>query len=179
MSEKIILIDDGKILANDMEVAECLDAYFTNRTSSLHIEPKFKVTLEQLQSEQMVISKIESLKTIRVFVPLKNAFTVENSTFQFCHVNPMEVIRQIESLDKSKSNSGGIPTSELRDTKRIVCPYLNDCINSAILDCKFLDELKNADISPIFKGHDPTSKVNFRPMSVLSSTFKVHERILK
>ena len=89
------------------------------------------------------------------------------------------MIRQIDSLDKCKSHSGCIPPSKLRDTKRAVSPYLTDCINTAILDYKFPDELKKADVLPVFKGHDPTSMVNFRPISVLSSNSKVHERILK
>ena len=56
---------------------------------------------------------------------------------------------------------------------------MTDCITSAILDCKFPDELKKADILPIFKENDPTSKINFRLISVLSSASKVYERILK
>ena len=51
-------------------------------------------------------------------------------------------MRQIELLDKSKSNSGSIPTFILKDKKDIVCPYLTDCINSAIFDCNFPDEQK-------------------------------------
>ena len=179
MNEKIILIDDGKILANDLEVAEYLHTYFTNGKSSLHIEPTFKVIPEQLHNEKVVISAIEKAKSHKSIYTIKERFHVENSSFQICHVNPMEVIRQIESLDNGRSNSGGTPTFKLRDTKRIICPYLTDCINSAILDCKFPDELKNAYISPIFKGHNPTSKVNFRPISLLSPTSKVYERILK
>ena len=88
-------------------------------------------------------------------------------------------MRQIELLDKSKSNSGSIPTSILKDTKDIVCPYLTDCINSAIFDCNFPDELKKADVSPILKEFDSTSSSNLRPISVLPSTSKIYERILK
>ena len=135
-----------------MEVAECLNAYFTNITSSLHIEPTFKVIPEQLQAEKMVTSAIEKFTSDKSICTIKERFHVENSSFEFCHVNPMKVMRQRESLDNSRSSSGGIPTSKLRDTKRIVCPYLTDCINSAILDCKSPDELKNTDISHIFKG---------------------------
>ena len=50
-----------------MEVAECLNTYFTNIANSLDIEHKFKVIPEQLTTEQMVKSAIESLKAIRVF----------------------------------------------------------------------------------------------------------------
>ena len=101
---------------------------------------------------------------------------MNDNNFQFSQVNSAEAMRQLEALDKNKSNSGRIPTSTLKDTKRIVCPH---CINSAILDCKFPGELKRADISPIFKKLDSTSKTNFRPIRVLPSTSKEYERILK
>ena len=54
----------------------------------------------------------------------------------------LHLMRQIVLLDKSKSNSGSIPTSQLKDTKEIACLYLADCINSSIFDCNFPDELK-------------------------------------
>ena len=47
------------------------------------------------------------------------------------------------------------------------------------MDFKLLDKLKNADISPIFKGQDPTSRVNFRPVGILPSISEIYERILK
>ena len=63
--------------------------------------------------------------------------------------------------------------------KEIVCLYLTDCINSAIFDCKFPNELKEADLSPLFKNDDSTFKGNFRPISVLTAVSKIYERILK
>ena len=63
MSEKIALIDDGKILAYDVEVAECLNTYCTSITNSLDIEPTFRAILQQLQTEQMVIKAIEKFKS--------------------------------------------------------------------------------------------------------------------
>ena len=67
----------------------------------------------------------------------------------------------------------------MKDTKEIVCPYLTDSINSTIYYCNFPDELKKVDVSPIFKELDPTLISNFRPISVLPSTSKIYERILK
>ena len=88
-------------------------------------------------------------------------------------------MRQIDLLDNNKSSSGNIPTSILKATREIVCPYLTDCINNAIYDCKFPDELKEADLSPFFKNADSTFKGNFRPISVLPAVSKIYERILK
>ena len=39
MSEKIILIEDSKILSNDAEVAECFNEYFCNITNNFDIDP--------------------------------------------------------------------------------------------------------------------------------------------
>ena len=55
-------------------------------------------------------------------------------------------MKQIDLLDKNKSNSGNIPIGMLKATREIVCPYLADCINSAVYDCKFPNELKKADL---------------------------------
>ena len=48
MSEKITLIEDGRILSNDVGVAECLNEYFCIITDSLDIDPLFKEVPEQM-----------------------------------------------------------------------------------------------------------------------------------
>ena len=101
------------------------------------------------------------------------------NTFSFSHVSPNEVMKQIDFLDKNKSNGGNIPTGMLKVTREIVCPYLTGCINSAVYDCKFPNELKEADLSPLFKNDDSNYKGNFRQISVLPAASKVYERLLK
>ena len=54
MSEKITLIEDGRILSNDVEVAECFNECFCNTTDSLDIDPLLKEVPEQMSVEQMV-----------------------------------------------------------------------------------------------------------------------------
>ena len=67
----------------------------------------------------------------------------------------------------------------LKAMREIVCPYLTDGINSAVYDCKFPNELKEADLSPLFKNDDSNYKGNFRPISVSPAASKVYERLLK
>ena len=57
--------------------------------------------------------------------------------------------------------------------------FLSDCINSAILNGVFPDELKLADVTPLYKKSDPEDKTNYRPISVLPSQSKVYEKIYK
>ena len=58
------------------------------------------------------------------------------NVFRFSNVNPNEVMRQIDLLDKTKSNSGNLPTGMLKTTNSIVCQYVTDCINFTIHECK-------------------------------------------
>ena len=61
MSEKTILIEDGKILSNDAQVAECFDEYFCNITDSFDIDLIFK----EVQENFCGANGIESNKQIQ------------------------------------------------------------------------------------------------------------------
>ena len=179
MSDKITLIEDGRILSNDIEVAECFNEYFSTITDSLDIGPLFKEVQEQLTVEQMVlraITKYENHSSIKV---IKQHVPPNGQSFKFSHVTPNQVLKQIDLLNKNKSNSGKIPTGMVKETGTIICPYLTDCINTAINDFQFPNELKEADVTPLFKKGDPNYKGNFRPISVLPACSKIFERILK
>ena len=98
--------------------------------------------------------------------------------FSFEHVLPWETHKAIMELNKNKATSGNIPTKTLKTIARDICVPLTDCINSAILNGVFPDELKLADVTPLYKKSDPEDKTNYRPISVLPSLSKVYEKIL-
>ena len=51
-------------------------------------------------------------------------------------------------------------------------------INKCIKQNTFPNEIKIADITPIFKKEDPLYKTNYRPISILTTVSKIFERIL-
>ena len=55
---------------------------------------------------------------------------------------------------------------------RELCVPLTDCINNAILECKFPDILKLADVGPMFKKEHPMLKENNRPIRLFPSFSK-------
>ena len=179
MTEKIPLIEDDRILSNDAAVAKCFNEYFCNITDSLDIDPLFKEVPEHMSAKQMVLRAMTKYKDHPFVKVINQNVALNGNTFSFSHVSPNGVMKQIDLLDKNKSNSGNIPTGMLKATKEIVCPYLTDCIKSAVYDCNFPNELKEADLSPLFKNDDSNYKGNFRPISVLPAASKVYERLLK
>ena len=56
--------------------------------------------------------------------------------------------------------------------------YLAGVINHSIATSSFPDELKLAEVILAFKGDDPYDKENYRPISLLSHTSKIYEKIL-
>ena len=71
MREKITLTENGKILSNDEEIAECFNEYFKKITYSLDIDPVFKVVHEQQTTDQMVLIAIDQYEDHPSIVVIK------------------------------------------------------------------------------------------------------------
>ena len=102
----------------------------------------------------------------------------QTDRFEFSHVYPWDVMEQIEAIDPSKPNSGNIPVKILQNSKDILIPYLTDCINAAINNCNFPNDLKVADVSAGYKRGVQTDRSNYRPISVLPPISKIVERLI-
>ena len=57
-------------------------------------------------------------------------------------------------------------------------PCLTGVINHSIVTSSFPDELKLAEVMSAFRKYDPLDKENYRPISLLSHTSKIYEKIL-
>ena len=55
---------------------------------------------------------------------------------------------------------------------------ITNCINKCISIKSFPDELKVADVRPVFKKEDSNNKVNYRPISLLPMISKIFEKVL-
>ena len=88
------------------------------------------------------------------------------------------MLKVIEDLDSSKSyQKDNIPTKMLKDNKDICTIILKTDINRCIIDSIFPINLKNADITPVFKSEDRLLKTNYRPVSILPTITKIYEKL--
>ena len=77
-----------------------------------------------------------------------------------------------------KSSSGEISPAIIKLAKKEISIPITNCINICISIKSFQDELKVADVIPVFKKEDPNSKANSRPISLLPIISKTFERVL-
>ena len=60
----------------------------------------------------------------------------------------------------------------------IFANFILQNFNECITDGKFPDQLKKADVSPVFKKGNHNDKTNYQPVSILPSLSKNYERLI-
>ena len=71
------------------------------------------------------------------------------------------------------TRKGNIPARILKDSLSVYTKELTTIINNCLKDGLFPNELKLADVSPVFKKDDDLTKGNYRPASILSHMSKI------
>ena len=109
---------------------------------------------------------------------IKKVFNVTD-LFSFHEITKYEIRKEISKLDGSKATLvGDIPVGMLKSTIDVHVSVLTKVINSSIQNGCFPDELKVAEVTPIFKKNDDLDKENYRPASVLPHVSKITERVM-
>jgi hypothetical protein len=94
-------------------------------------------------------------------------------------VTKAEILSTISSL-KSKTSSGydGISTEILKISSLYISEPFAFICNMSLMTGVFPDQMKYADIKPLFKKGDKSDMTNYRPMSMLPTFSKVLEKIM-
>ena len=83
-------------------------------------------------------------------------------------------------ITKRNRTFKNIPTRRIKDVSDVCSPVLANIWNEEILLNKnFPENLKLADVTPIFKKKDKTFVENYKPASVLPRVFMIFERIMQ
>ena len=137
-ANKIIFVEDEKILQDKKAIASTFNKYFTDGTHSLGLKKK-NIGLENSLSKIVkAFRNFESIKKIKE--PQQGA---ENSSFSFKVISEQEVKNAIKDLPINKSTiSGDIPTKILKQYAQVYSKTLADIFNGSIKLDKFPDILK-------------------------------------
>lgn len=147
---------DGKIVADQTEIAEHFNNFFVNIGSTLtnHLQMPSDEYFESFEYETTQ------------FVDLQQA-------------DEHSVIARINEIKLSTATGpDSIPPKFLKRYKERISGTFSTLINESIASEVYPNELKESMVSPIFKEGDKRNCNNYRPVSVPSAVSKVYESFL-
>ncbi len=175
---RITLIEEGKIVSNESEVAETFNNFFVTITESLGIIENENIILDPegisdpIEQILFRFSRHPSIQKIR-------SLNGDTGSFSFKKVSVDNMKNEIDELNPSKSTTfKSIPPKLLKNESDLVSTPLQIIFNNSVEQSSFPDELKLADVSSLFKKEVKTFKGNYRPISVLPTVSKVFERLM-
>ena len=164
--------EKGELASDEKQLVSIINKFFINITINLK--------LKEDQSGPPVI--LDDILEKFIFHPSidKIRKTYESHRkFSFQQVTEEHVRQVILSIDGSKATPvGDVPADMLKVTLDIHLSLITKIINLSFENGCFPDDLKLAEVSPIFKKNDDLDKENYRPVSVLFNVSKVFERII-
>ena len=162
-------------------MSEAFSTFFEDVVRSLNVNPDeyYLSDTENLSDTvEIPISKFENHPSVQA---IKQNISV-NQDFYFSNTEIKDDILKETAAFSNKKNStfNNIPTKRLKEVSDICAPALNYIWNKEIITQKsFPNNLKLADVTPVFKKEDASLLKNYRPVSVLPVVPKIYERIME
>ena len=160
-SSSFILSEKNKIVTNDQDIANIMNNYFAGITSHLNLKP------DQINHTENLTNINENFQNHESIQRIKLAIFHHRQTFNFHYVSVKEVKKELMNLSSKKATrKGDIPAKILKDSLSVYAKELTTIINNCLKDGMFPNELKLADVSPVFKKDDDLNKENYRPVGI-------------
>ena len=172
--DKIILVEKGEVVSKNEKIATHFNNYFNDITVGLNIK---KWSISDNLSHDPLVNAIRDYENHPSIIKIKSSVET-TQLFEFNFVSSDDISKIINSMDSTKKTKGAIPVKIVKLANKKICKDLANCINECIMQSKFPNELKIADITPILKKEDPLDKTNYWPISILPTVSKIFERIL-
>ena len=171
----ISLIEANEIISNPEYIAEIMNNFFSDAAINLGVDRELHTLVSN--ASDPITKAIEKYKHHPSIIKL-NEENFPTNNFKFCEISELTIVKVIEDLDSSKSyQKDNIPPKILKDNKDICATILKTDISRCINNGSFPNNLKTADITPIFKKEDRLLKTNYRPVSILPTLSKIYEKV--
>ena len=183
VKNKITLIEEKtKVVSNNNFIAETFNKFFANIVPSLGLQCKDELlaSVEYIQDPlEKIIEKFKQHPSIIAIMKHRP----KKSNFSFSRVAKRSIESLIKTLDSSKTiQKDNIPTKIIKENIDIMSNIFHEDINKCFSESFFPDDLKRAEVIPVFKKDikkdSKTLKENYRPVSILSNISKIYETCL-
>ena len=176
----IKLVEGDKLLQDDSKVAEELNNFFKEAISTLDVnENSFIINPDSINISDPIEKAISKYK-FHPSILLINDKIVNQDKFSFKPISKSDIDKEVQLINPKKaSTSDSILPKILKINSEVLADTLHNLFNDMLKTGNFPDNLKLADIIPVFKKKNPLHKVNYRPVSVLPSISKVFEKLMQ
>ena len=163
-----------------LEIREELNLFFSNAVKSLNIAENTNITSRISDNlKDPVARAIEKFKTHPSVLIIKDKI-FQGNKFSFTEVCQSEIEKEIKNLNVKKATTHkNIPPKVLKTRAMVTAETLQRLYNQALTTGEYPSNLKNADVTPVFKNNNPLSKENCRPVIVLPVVSKVFEKLMQ
>ncbi len=170
----IMLKENGEVISDNKELCEIFACFFSTIANSIGSPDEIDMTNANFLSD--IFAKHKDHESITQIIEHHNQDLPE---FSFKKVSPQYVKKVLSSIKSNKSTGcDEIPPKVVKLCAEELSVPFADMVNSAFESCEFPDDLKKADLSPLFKKADDMLKENYRPVSILPVWSKVFEIII-
>jgi len=174
--ESFLLQDNGVIIKDEQHISQIFNSFFVNIVDSLNITPWEPSPQEIWGAETSIDWIVRKYRNHPSITSIASLNTGES--FCFSNVTSDQVNRVIQDLNPRKSVSGALPLKVIKMVADIVSGPIATCLNTSLNSGIFPQNLKLAEVTPIFKKGDKFLKENYRPISILSCLSKIFEKII-
>ena len=182
LKNDIILVENGNIISDDLEVANAFNLYYTNivETTTGNAPVNIADTMAENSLPSDIINKIiETYKNHPSVTEINKAFVVD-SKFKFKEVLPNYINGLLHDVNPKKSTGDDyLPPKIVKISADSITIPMTNIVNASIKSQIFPSSAKSAAICPIYKSIDRSIKSNYRPLSVLPSFSKIFENVIK
>ena len=175
-STSYTLVDKEEIINDEKRIAQIFNDYYGQIISKLDLpEPPSVAFDETSDHTEMCIQKYRQHPSI---IEIKK--TEYLNKFSFAKITKEEIEKIIKGLVKNKSQpTSDIPVKIIKKYCEIFSEFLCAAINESLESSSFPNELKLADITPVYKKKgSKNDKGNFRPISILPVLSKIYEKVI-
>ena len=158
----IQLVEDNELLQDDQKIADELNS-FKNAVSNLNINENTYIINHDSSNLSDPVDKAICKYKFHPSVLLIKSKLENQMLFSFQPISKFDMEKEIQNFDLKKATSKNtIPPKILKVSCNTSAETLHNLFNECLITSNFPDNLKLADITPVFKKKDPLNKENYR-----------------
>ena len=171
--QKIVLVENDTTFLEVNEIAEIFRSHFDGIVDGLNIK-RYEVFKEH---SDLILSAIRTFEKHLSILNIKEPNSSCRFSFENVSVEDVKHVNQEVDIMKA-SQLLDIPTKIIQETADIFSEFFFVSINHSINNSTFLEQLKLADVKPVFKKNPRTNKENYKTVNIPPNFSKIYKRYL-